>query len=122
PIIGLIGSVSGDRWSLDANVLHTWATKGAQDTRLGNLVEFRSSVSYALRNHDADEDVNWDFTVALELSGEWRDRDEVAGVTEPDTGGAYALLGPALRMTSPRGVSYYGAVGFEVWEDVRDHA
>lgn len=122
PIVGVVGSLSGERWSADSNLIYTHATKGAQSTTLGSLVEFRASVSYALRDHDADEAVDWDFTAALELMYEWQGKDEVAGVTEHDTGGAYALLGPALRVTSPRGLSFYGAVGFEVWEDIRDHA
>ena len=122
PIVGLIGSVSGERWSIDGNLIYTHATKGAQDTTLGSLLEFRASLSYALRSHDADESVDWDVTVALELTGESQGKDEVAGVTEEHTGGAYALLGPALRLTSPGGISFYGAAGFQVWEDIRDHA
>ncbi len=122
PIIGLVGSVSGARWSVDGNLIYTHATKGAQDATLGSMLEFRASLSYALRNHDLDERINWDVTVALELTGESQDKDEVAGVTEPHTGGTYALLGPALRLTSPAGISLYGAAGFQVWEDVRDHA
>lgn len=122
PILGVVGSVSGERWSVDGNLIYTHATKGAQDTKLGSLVEFRASVSYALRDHDADADIDWDVTVALELTGESLGKDEVSGITEEHTGGAYALLGPALRVTSPRGISFYGAAGFEVWEDVRDHA
>lgn len=122
PIVGFVSSLSGSRWSLDGNLLYTIATKGAQDTTLGDLLEFRASVSYALRNHDAGDDVDWDITAALELTGEWQGKDEVAGVKDEHTGGAYALLGPALRVTSPRSVSFFGAVGFEVWEDVRDHA
>lgn len=122
PIVGVVGSMTGERWSLDGNLIYTHATKGAQDTTLGSLVEFRASLSRALRDHDADEAVDWDVTAALELMVEWLGKDEVRGVTNNDTGGAYALLGPALRVTSPRGLSFYGAVGFEVWEDVRNHA
>jgi hypothetical protein len=122
PIVGIVGSLSGARWSVDGNLIYTHATKGAQDTTLGSLVEFRASLSRALRDHDADEGIDWDVTAALELMYEWQGKDEVGGATGHDTGGAYALLGPALRVTSPRGISFYGVFGFEVWEDIRDHA
>jgi hypothetical protein len=136
PLIGLALTRRFGPWSLDGNILHQFATTGAQRTNLGDRFVYNAALSYRLFGgsaadaepahshsptkhvhvhddghvhvHEPEEAPSPTFTLdgILELNGRWEDNERVAGVRDPNTGGNVVYLSPGLR------VSYGNMSGF----------
>jgi len=110
------------RWSLDSNVLYIVATEGAQDTDLGDRFHYNGAVSYRLigagtaeateRHHEhqhiqghhyehrARGNSGFAVDAVLEINGEWQAKQDIAGETDPNSGGNVVFLSPGVRLTS----------------------
>jgi hypothetical protein len=109
------------RWSLDGNVLYTVATEGAQDTDLGDRFHYNGAVSYRLigagtaeatdRHHEHQHieghrhehrgnGGGFALDAVLEINGEWQAKQDIAGETDPNSGGNVVFLSPGVRLTS----------------------
>jgi len=106
PILGLAVSKPMDRVSLGGSVLYTHATEGSQDTDLGDGIFYGVSLSHRLgtggshSHHDHGPHAEWD--AVLELNGEWRDKVDIDGTDDNNTGGHVLFISPGVR---------YGAAG-----------
>lgn len=99
PLLGLAYSRDVGRGGVSASVLYQFATEGAQDTDLGDLVQYGVAYSHRLGAVSEDEPrTAWD--AIIELHGEWQDKQEIAGEQQADTGGNSLHLAPGLRYTS----------------------
>lgn len=123
PLIGAALTRRLDRLSLDANLLYTWTTEGAQDTELGDRLAYNIGVSVRRggATHDHDDGAGhrhaaWD--LVLELNGEWEDQHEAAGVRDDHSGGNIVYLSPGARVTAG---GWFGsvAVGLPVVQNIR---
>ena len=126
PLFGFAVTRRIGQASLDASVLYTIATKGAQDTRLGNRASYNLGVSGRLggEDHHHDDDGTehhahnrWD--AVLELNGEWEGRQKIGGVADAESGGSVVYLSPGLRFTSANGWSSFLSIGVPVVQHIR---
>lgn len=138
-IFGLAGTQSRGRWSFDGNVLYILATEGAQQTDLGDRLQYNGSVSYRIlggsygyedaethehhhrESHPHAHAVNGKrglaIDVALELNGEWQAKQNIAGETDPNSGGNVMFLSPGFRFTSS-GWSGFALIGLPIVNDL----
>jgi len=127
PMVGAAVTKRWERSSLDTSVLYTFAMEGAQKITLGDLLTYNLSASYRLNpeaghSHESEQTaashthLAWD--VVLELNGEWRGRDKVAGATEENSGGSLLYLSPGVRMSVGGRWSAYLSMGIPVFENV----
>jgi hypothetical protein len=127
PLLGIAFTRRLERISLDASVLYTIATRGAQDTRLGSRASYNIGLSYrisgeehhhhehggsSLHSHNA-----WD--VVLELNGEWEGKQNVGGITDPESGGNVVYLSSGLRIVSSNGWGGFLSIGVPIAQHVR---
>ena len=116
--------------SIDANLLATFASEGAQATNLGTAFNYNVAISKRLaggaghQHHEREEGrphrhgrtIGAD--LILELNGEARSRVTVEGVEEEHTGGNLIYLSPGLRFGPADGWSFSASVGAPVLQDV----
>ena len=116
----------GQASSIDASVLYTIATKGAQDTRLGDRASYNLAVSSRLggeRDHRHGDSSaghshsTWD--AVLELNGDWEGKQKVGGVTDSESGGNVVYLSPGLRFASSSQWSAYFSFGVPIIQHIR---
>ncbi len=121
--------------SLHANLLAIVTGTGTQDTNLGNRLLYNAAASYRLfgeaatepHSHgprDAYAHAGHDHRMAtkarppaaphkhvaldaiLEINGEWHDKQRIAGVSDPNSGGNTVYVSPGLRLTVENWSSY----------------
>jgi hypothetical protein len=138
-LFGLAGTQAKGRWSFDGNVLYILATEGAQQTDLGDRFQYNGAVSYRIlggsygneqaevhEHHHRDHHPHTHainsrrglaLDVALELNGEWQAEQNIAGETDPNSGGNVVFLSTGLRLTSNRW-SGFALVGVPIINDL----
>ncbi|WP_024298471.1 transporter [Methylomicrobium lacus] len=103
PSMGLAFTRTMGAFSLDTSGLYTVATKGAQNTNLGDSFEYNIALSYAfgapVRNAFFASSNNAPWTAILELNGEWRDKQETGGLSDPNSGGNTVYISPGVRFS-----------------------
>ena len=135
PIAGASASARIGGVQLTASGLYQFATRGAQQTRLGDRFQGGIALSHRFgsaepaHHHDADEGEHhhhdeaeqrhdsWDGFV--ELAGEWEGRQRVGGEIEEASGGKWLWVAPGLRYNSASGWSAGAAVALPVWQRIR---
>jgi len=104
PLLGLAVSMPVMNSSLGASLLYQFSTEGDQDTTIGDAVFYSVSVAHRLgesgshAHHDHGPHASWD--LVLELNGEWRERVDIDGITDDNTGGHTLFLAPGIRYGS----------------------
>ena len=133
-------------WSFDANVLYTLATQGAQETDLGDRFQYNAAISYRLggllgsggpmyagalpepmyhggpknrpHKHAHEEAPQGPaLDLVIEINGEWHARQDIAGVTDPNSGGNVVFLSPGLRLSYEKW-SGFVSVGVPIVNDL----
>ena len=132
PMLGLAASKRIGAYSLDANVLYVFTQEGARQTDLGDVFSYNAALSYRLGggehhhdhedhgdhdNHQATENreyghASWD--LILELNGEHRQRESIAGMSDSHSGGNVVYLSPGVRFTSADKWAAFASVGVPV--------
>ncbi|MBI5099446.1 MAG: transporter [Nitrospirae bacterium] len=112
PLVGLAATKRFEKMSLDADVLYTIATKGAQETDLGDLFNYDLALSYRVFNRP----VVWDLIV--EANGEWKQKQKIDGVKDKNSGETVIFLSPAMRFSWSRKWSAYLSAGFPVVQNL----
>ena len=105
PFAGLAFTWLQQRSSIDASFVYRYATEGSQDTTLGDVFAYSAAYSYrvspasdhAHANGGKQPHRHTAFDLLLELNGEWRGKDEVAGTSNANSGGNLIFLSPGLR-------------------------
>lgn len=131
PLIGIAVSKRLGQVSLDTNLLYTFVTEGAQNTDLGDLLNYNVAVSYRLgdktNHHHSHESIThhdhalhshlaWD--LVLEINGEWRQKQKVGGDKDKNSGGSLVYLSPGVRLTIGDRWSTVLSVGVPVFQDL----
>ena len=104
-MLGGAFSWSNDRLGLNASMLYKYATEGSRDTDLGDVLAYNAAVAYGLsggedHHHDHGRHAahnHSSLSLLLELNGEWRDKEEISGGRNPNSGGNVLYLSPGLR-------------------------
>ncbi|MBI5639893.1 MAG: transporter [Nitrospirae bacterium] len=112
PVIGIAATKRYGQVSLDANLLYTISTKGAQETDLGDVFLYNMSLSYRV----AGRPVSWD--LIAEVNGEWKQKQEINGVKDENSGEHVLFLSPGIRVSLNRQFSAFLSVGFPVIQDM----
>lgn len=112
-------------YSLDANVQYTWVSRGAEDTNLGDIFAYNVALSYALGGPSgvgflASSNLS-KWTAILELNGEWRDKQNTAGVRDPDSGGNIVFVSPGVRWSGGANWNVALSAGAPIVSDVNGY-
>ncbi|MBL4820969.1 MAG: transporter [Gammaproteobacteria bacterium] len=102
PLLGIAFSQQFNNWTLNSNLLYSFTTEGAQDTDLGDVFNYNFALSHALPQFGPLEGSSWKVNFSLELNGEWRDKVEIAGATETNSGGSITYLAPGFSFNNDR--------------------
>ena len=107
PSAGLSFTRAMGAFSFDTNVLFTFATRGTQQTNLGDVFDYNFALSYAfgapVRSGFFSSSNNAPWTAILELNGEWQDYQNTAGLTDPNSGGNTVYISPGIRFSGGKG-------------------
>ena len=124
-LVGGAMSKAFGRWGLHTNVLFNLTTEGSQDTELGDAVFYNLAAVVALTGSDA-VDHHHGATLAahphlridamLEINGETRWKNEIAGVSEANSGGTIVYLSPGVRASYGK-VGGFISVGYPIVDD-----
>ena len=138
PMVGLALTRAQGRWSVDANALYTIATEGTQHTDLGDRLHYNGAVTYRLKGVDAEVShvvaphshngeshhhqhvssrTGLVIDAVLELNGEWQDKQNENGETDPNSGGNVVFLSPGVRLAS-NNWSGFATVGIPIINDL----
>jgi len=126
-MIGLAATQPAGAFSLSANVLYVTTGRGDSDTDLGDRLHYNLAVSYRLLGtsgetrsragamyhgpstkaspapHDEPRDTRSPvLDLALELNGEWHDRQTIGGIPDPNSGGNVVYVAPGARLSVDR--------------------
>jgi hypothetical protein len=139
----LIGAAAGRRLgkaSLDVSALYAIASNGAQDTNLGDALHFGIALSWPYTpahsdSHKSSESpahesgasafskhaehhrhISFDFI--LEATGEWRQKQTISGIRDPNSGGTTVLLSPGIRANIYDRVSAFISAGFPMFQEL----
>jgi hypothetical protein len=111
PLLGVAYTYqSGSNWSVSANVLYRYATEGARDTTLGSALFYNLASIWTFetgvhvhgdgRHHDHRSGLRFD--VFIEANGDWRDRTDVNGVEDSNSGGNLVYGSGGVRLSVNR--------------------
>ncbi len=120
PFVGIAYSKQLKNISFDTNATYQLVTEGTQDTDLGDFVGINAALSYRRESnhghHNEHMHLQWD--LILELNGEWREKEDIDGKTNDDSGGLIVFASPGVRVSSNKGMSAALAIGVPVIEDL----
>jgi hypothetical protein len=123
PLFGLAMTRHINRLTFDVSTLYQLATKGTQKTDLGDNLTYNAALSWRVpeigHSHPGGgqhSHLNWD--LILEANGEYRRKEEVAGVKNPESGGNILFLSPGTRLSADDGMSASLSIGIPVLEDL----
>ncbi len=123
PLIGIAAGTVVGPVALDAGLLYTFASRGAQQTTPGDRLLYGVAASHRLGGETADHQdhelgghSHWD--LVLELNGERQARQKTAGIEDPNSGGNLMYLSPGVRFISKDGWAATLAVGIPVIQNL----
>lgn len=96
---------------LYGSLLYSIATEGAQDTNLGDMLSYNAAVSYT----PLAGDLLWD--LILELNGEFKQKQDIDGIDDPNSGGNVLLLSPGTRLSWNRRWTLFCSLGVPIVQD-----
>ncbi|WP_454785965.1 transporter [Legionella sp. WA2024007413] len=105
PFAGIIISKQFKKFSLSANLLYTQSTEGSQETTQGSIFDYNFAAvieMYTKKKLHVDG--------IIELTGEYAEKDNIAGLSDPNSGGNSIFLLPGLRVNMNTNFSCYFGV------------
>jgi len=112
PVAGLAVTKRFRQMSLDADLLYTIATEGAQKTDLGDLFNYDIAISYRVFSKPVVMDL------IIEANGEWKQKQKIDGETDENSGETVVFLSPGIRFLWDSKWSAYLSAGFPVVQDL----
>jgi hypothetical protein len=119
PFFGLAYTYVRPPWTFGSNVLYTVATTGAEDTNLGDILDYNVAAAYRLgreRPHDHGAPPLFAWDLVLEFNGEWRDKLNIAGDINDNSGGNLLYLSPGVRLTLAKKIALAFSFGIPIAE------
>lgn len=135
PLVGVAVSKNWDRLSMHSNVLHRFATKGKQNTNLGDVLNYNLGFAYRLgclcdyhHHHDHGHDHDHEdhhrhrsLDLIFEFNGLWSESQEVAGVRDENSGGNIIYVSPGARFNFANGHSIFASTLFPMAQDMNGY-
>ncbi|MHB8881503.1 MAG: transporter [Thermodesulfovibrionales bacterium] len=112
PIIGLAATKKIGNVSLDGNILYMMATKGSQETDLGDTLNLNVAVSWRAIQKEVSVDL------VLEANAEWKQKQKIGGIRDDNSGDTLLLLSPGLRLAFKNNMMAYVSAGFPVVQNL----
>ncbi len=107
PLLGIGASMPWNSTSLGASLLYQLSTEGTQDTVIGDAVFYSLALAHRLafggshKQHNHGPHGEWD--LILELNGEWREKVDIDGERDDNTGGHVLFMAPGVRYAAAQG-------------------
>jgi hypothetical protein len=121
PSVGIACTRRLSNISLDFNVLYTIATNGAQETNLGDILNYNASFSYCLyqdeKHHDEDHHAPV-CNLVLEANGEWHQKQTIDRITDTNSGGDIVYLTPGIVFDLEKEWLFSFSVGIPVFQQL----
>ncbi|MGM9452328.1 hypothetical protein ACTAZI_03230 [Legionella bozemanae] len=95
PFAGIIISKQYKKFSLSSNLIYTQSTEGTQETTLGSVFDYNFATVLAFYKN---EHTQFQIDGIMELNGEYVAKDNIAGLTDQNSGGHSIFLLPGLRV------------------------
>lgn len=121
-LFGASASINFGRIGLHGNVLYNLTTEGSQNTEIGDAFFYNLGVVYSLSSGEGEahhghdhSHLKWD--IMLELNGEYREKNEIDGEKEDNSGGDVIFLSPGIRISSSDKWSLFLSVGKSIYDD-----
>jgi len=111
PIIGLAVTKRFGRVSFDADARYTLVTEGSRDTDLGDLFNYDLALSYHVPARILMD-------LILELNGEWKQKQEVDGEKDENSGEHALFISPGVRIYLGKTSSAFVSAGFPLIQDM----
>ena len=125
PFFGLSYNRILGKLGFSGNILYTLTTEGTQQTDLGDVINYNLALSYRVfspggghNHHHRGFNVLDYVDVALELNGDVRGKDEVAGVVDVHTGGHLIYFSPGVRIGFGHSWAIFSSAGIPVVNDL----
>lgn len=112
PSLGVAVTKRADALSLDANLLYTLVTEGTQDTDLGDFFNYNVALCYQTIQKPVLLDL------IIEANGIWRQKEEVDGKKDENSGGNIVFISPGIRCTVKDRLAAYLSLGLPVLQDL----
>ena len=112
PLFGVALQKSLERVSFNTSLHYMIATEGSQDTDLGDAFSYNAAVGYNVYKGK----FSWD--LILEANGEFKQKEEVRGIDDQNSGGNIILVSPGTRITWNNRLAAFLSVGFPVVQDL----
>jgi hypothetical protein len=119
-LFGVAASKSIGEFGWFGNIMYTKNTEGIQDTKIGDALNYNLAVTYRINgsecqcNDTGSSTLKWD--MVLEMNGENRSKNEIAGVAEANTGGNLLYFSPGVKVSSGN-VGGFVSVGIPMVEN-----
>ena len=124
PFLGLSFNRSWGSTGLSANILYTFETQGAQNSEVGEILNYNIALSRRVlmeaehHHHDEQEDteslVEY-IDLMLELNGDLRDKLSVNGAKNFNHGGHLLYLSPGIKLGLGHHWTLYASAGIPVF-------
>jgi hypothetical protein len=111
PIVGVAVTKRMGRVSLDADLRYALVTEGSQDTDLGDMMNYDLAFSYHVPG-------KLSLDLVLEANGEWKQKEEINGSKDENSGGHILYLSPGMRVRLNNALSAFISVGLPVIQDL----
>jgi hypothetical protein len=121
-LLGVAATHLSGAISYDASLLYSLVTTGAQHTDMGDVLGYNLAASYRLGGerpanpYDLTQPHAWD--LILELNGEHRERVQIHGQREENSGGNIVYLSPGVRYLNKTGWGLALSLGVPVAENL----
>jgi len=100
--------------TLGASALYTLAGDGSQDSNLGDVLRLSAGWGWSPDTNASGTLWRW----MLELNGQWHDRQQLGGTTDPNSGGTQLFVAPGLRVTWSSGLCWFASVGLPLAQNL----
>jgi hypothetical protein len=125
PAVGFSFTRAMGKFSFDSSILYTVASRGTQNTDLGNAFDYNVALSYAFvgmaRNNLFVDSNNAPWTGVLELNGMWQDRQKTAGLADPNSGGNIIYISPGIRYSGGKNWNTALSIGAPIVKDTNGY-
>ena len=111
---GLAASKTFGATTLGASVLYTLAGDGSQDSNLGDVL--RVSAGWGWSAEAPLNEPVWRWMV--ELNGQWHEKMELGGASDPNSGGMQLFVSPGVRVSWSEHLNWFLSVGLPLVQDL----
>lgn len=123
-ILGLAMAKTYGTFTWHSSLTYTFADRGSQDTKLGEVLTYDVGVSYRLGqgphvHDDGTFERHAALDLILEINGEWQENEEVGSAVDPNSGGNLLFVSPGVRYLSAQGWNAALSVGIPVSDNLK---